>query len=421
MSSIALTADHVSKVYRLHRGASGRVLDFLGIKSGVGTQAPPTHCALQDISFEIQRGETVGIIGRNGAGKSTLLRLLAGTSQPSSGTLTVCGSVSAVLELGSGFHTDLTGQQNIYASGLYLGLSEAQMNARYEQIVEFAELGHFLHQPVRTYSAGMYMRLAFSVATSMEPDILVVDEVLSVGDSYFARKCFGRIRNFIDAGRTAIFVSHDLAAVQRFCSRLLWIDQGKLVMDDAPLPVLKAYAASVRRQEAARSNPDHPEHSGKSGTPENHYGTGQAQISLVECLASDGAPQHSFSVGETFAVRLRYATHTSMVDPVFVVSIHRHDGVRVCQLISSRDGYSFGKVDGTGTVTLSFARPCFGPGKYVVSVAVFERLDLLDRAGSSPCDLHDRAYEFSIDQPLDCALDLGLTIQSVQWTLRHDD
>jgi len=419
MDTAAISVKGVSKVYKLYRGRSKRLLDFFSLGFGEGRH-DEEFCALDDVSFEIPQGTTVGIIGRNGAGKSTLLRILTGNSSPTKGEVEIKGKVSALLEIGTGFHPELTGQQNIHVSGVYLGLTQEEIDRLYTDIVAFSELEDFIHQPVKTYSYGMYMRLAFSVSTCINPDVLIIDEVLGVGDAYFSRKCFNRIRSFMECGKTVLMASHDLLALQRLCTRLLWIDHGRLMMDGPPLEVLRAYAVSVREQEERRfraempaTHPDAPSLREKGLI----YGSGEILITEVKCLNHAGQEQHQFSVGEPLTIRMRYKTQVPVVDPVFVAALYRIDGVTICQAISSRDGVKFDKLDGQGFVDVLFDRPLLGPGQYVVSVAIFPSLDLLDQLGQTPYDLHDRLYGFQIEPLVDCALDLGMVLHPVSW--RH--
>ena len=206
--------------------------------------------ALRPVDFDIHRGEAVGIIGRNGSGKSTLLQLIAGILQPSSGSVTTNGRISALLELGSGFNPDFTGRENVYLNGAILGLSSRQIDAQYDQITAFADIGDFIDEPVKTYSSGMMMRLAFAVAVSVQPDILIVDEALSVGDVFFTQKCFERIREILAMGTTLIFVSHDTAAVQNLCSRGLLLQNGCLIHDGSPEECVTRYFALGGRRAA---------------------------------------------------------------------------------------------------------------------------------------------------------------------------
>jgi lipopolysaccharide transport system ATP-binding protein len=421
MSRVAVSVSGVSKRYKLYRWHPYRLLDFLLPMFGNRWQEKEC-CALQDVSFDVLNGTTVGIIGRNGSGKSTLLRILAGNSFPTTGVVRMDGPVSALLEIGTAFHPDLTGRENIYISGTYLGMTEKEIDRVYPGIVAFSELENCIHQPVRTYSVGMQLRLAFAVCTSITTDILLIDEVLAVGDAYFSRKCFDLLSSLTREGKTVIIASHDLASIQRFCSRVLWIDQGKLVMDGAPLDVLKAYAVSIRSQEEIRLR-----HEAVLQDPQglrargSMFGSGEALITEVTCVNREGSPQKIYSVGEPFTVRIRYKTQRPVSDPVFVAAIYRMDGITVFQAISVRDGVHFGKLDGEGVVNVVVDNPLLGPGQYVLSVGLFPHIDVLDKLGTTPYDLHDRLYEFSIEPLVDCAIDLGLVLQPIRWEHQHGD
>jgi len=229
-----------------------RVLDTLGLLRG-SRAAVREHVALRNVSFEVTRGQKVGIIGRNGAGKSTLLRLITGATSPSSGTLQVKGDTQALLQIGTGFHPDLTGRENVMAYLGHIGLTGQAAQARVPDVVEFAELEEYIDQPVKTYSSGMAMRLMFSASTVIAPSLLVIDEVLGVGDAYFAKKSFDRIREICSReGTTLLLVTHDIYNAARLCDRMLWMDQGDIVIDDRPDAVITAYESSIRRQEERR-------------------------------------------------------------------------------------------------------------------------------------------------------------------------
>jgi ABC-type polysaccharide/polyol phosphate transport system ATPase subunit len=260
-----ISAHELAKAYRIWRHpserAKGALLELLagifpqgsGARAGLRRTAAKGYRdfhAVQPLNFTIRRGEAVGIIGRNGSGKSTLLQLIAGILQPTSGGIETHGRISALLELGSGFNPEFTGRENVYLNGSILGLSARGMDALIDQIIAFADIGEFIDEPVKTYSSGMMMRLAFAVAVSVQPDILIIDEALSVGDVFFTQKCFNRIREILSAGATLIFVSHDTAAVQNLCTRGLLLHQGKLLHDGSPEECVTRYFALVPRAES---------------------------------------------------------------------------------------------------------------------------------------------------------------------------
>lgn len=250
MSEFVIDLQHVSKRYRLFRSKGWRMVDALGLP--VPKDAAWDFWALKDVTFSLKRGERVGLIGRNGAGKSTLLKLIAGLVRPSEGSLRVKGRVTALMEMGTGFHPDLTGMQNVRASLAYLGVTGKAAEKKADEIIEFAELGDFIHQPFRVYSAGMQARLTFTVATSVEPDVLIVDEILGAGDAYFSIKATARMKELTRHGATLLLVSHDLASVQMMCERAAWIDRGQLLSEGDTLTLCKAYMATIRKKEDAR-------------------------------------------------------------------------------------------------------------------------------------------------------------------------
>jgi lipopolysaccharide transport system ATP-binding protein len=248
-SDIAIKVENLSKCYQIYDQPHDRLKQFLMS----GRQYYREFWALNDVSFEIKKGETVGIIGRNGSGKSTLLQMICGTLNPTSGSVQTNGRIAALLELGSGFNPEFTGRENIYMNAAVLGLSTEETDARYDKIIEFADIGSFIGQPVKTYSSGMMVRLAFSVAIHVEPDILIVDEALSVGDAYFQAKCAKMIQSIIAAGSTVLFVSHDTASVKSLCSRALLLDSGRSqYLGDVNTAVEKYYSALIESQRADR-------------------------------------------------------------------------------------------------------------------------------------------------------------------------
>ena len=251
MNDIVIRATNLGKVYRLYTTPHHRFLDMLGLLRSKGKYTE--HHALSGINLEIRRGEKVAIIGRNGAGKSTLLKLISNVSEPSSGTLEVNGDARALLQVGSGFHPDFTGRENVYGYLAYLGITGKEAEKRFSEIVDFAELEEYIEQPLKTYSTGMGVRLMFSTSTSVAPDILVLDEVLSVGDAYFSHKSFERIRDLSERnGTTLLLVTHDVYSAARLCPRMIWLDRGHVLIDGASPTVITAYEDSIREQEEQR-------------------------------------------------------------------------------------------------------------------------------------------------------------------------
>ena len=292
--------------------------------------------ALKDVGFSIYPGEVVGLVGRNGAGKSTLLQMVCGTVTPSAGALTVEGRVAALLELGAGFNPDFSGLENVYLNGAILGLSRDAVAQRLDDILAFADIGDFIHQPVKTYSSGMFMRLAFSVATSVEPDILVIDEALSVGDGAFARKSFDRIMRLKEAGKTILFCSHSMYQVEALCARALWIEQGQLRLDGAAPEVTLAYQAALNAEAAPPAD---------SATSRQHHplaAPGTARILKVSA-AVDGQPVLSPAVSlrscaNDLAITIDFAFDPALPVPGAALGISDANRLTVSSVISASDG-----------------------------------------------------------------------------------
>jgi lipopolysaccharide transport system ATP-binding protein len=277
--------------------------------------------AVKDFSFELHRGETLGLVGRNGAGKSTLLKLLARITLPTRGRLELRGHIATLLEVGTGFHPELTGRENVYLNGAILGMRRAEIARKFDEIVEFSGVERFLDTPVKRYSSGMYVRLGFAVAAHLDPDVLLVDEVLAVGDAEFQRKCLGKMRDAANEGRAVVFVSHNLSAVQRLCSRALLIEDGRLQMDDSPERVADSYLART----GARSS------GGVSVIPEtaDRIGTGEARLRRVVLEDREGQPLDEVHLGEPIRVKATFEVFEPVQEVFFDVSILSGDGAHL--------------------------------------------------------------------------------------------
>ncbi|HEY8517445.1 MAG TPA: ABC transporter ATP-binding protein [Candidatus Binatia bacterium] len=303
-----IVARSLGKKYKRYRHPMLRLVEWL---SGDRIVCHEEEWALRGVSFEVGDGESLGIIGMNGAGKSTLLRVLTGTTLPSEGSFTVEGRVAALLELGLGVHPEFTGWQNATLAGQLLGLDEATLAEVLPWVQEFSELGDHMDQPVRTYSTGMQVRLAFSIATAVRPDVLIVDEALSVGDAYFQHKSMARIRSFQEQGTTLLFVTHDPAAVKALCQRAILLDRGTLLRDGPPDAVFDYYNAMIAQKEHEREIVQVE----AQGQVVTRSGTREAEIVAVELLDTQGAPRRSFTVGETARIRVRLRTNRAMPSP----------------------------------------------------------------------------------------------------------
>lgn len=238
MSEIAIKVDNVTKIYKLYNNPMDRLKESLGLSK---KQAYKEHFALHEVNFEVKKGETVGIIGTNGSGKSTILKIITGVLNPTHGNLEINGRISALLELGAGFNMEYTGVENVYLNGAMIGFSKEEIDAKLDAILEFADIGDFVYQPVKTYSSGMFVRLAFAVAINIEPEILIVDEALSVGDVFFQNKCYRKFEEFKEQGKTILFVSHDLGSISKYCDRVILLNKGHKLGEGAPGPIIDLY------------------------------------------------------------------------------------------------------------------------------------------------------------------------------------
>ena len=322
--------------------------------------------ALQDVSFSVAPGEVVGIVGRNGAGKSTLLQMICGTLAPTTGALSVRGRVAALLELGAGFNPDFTGLENVFMNAAILGLKKSEIDARLDDILAFADIGGFIHQPVKTYSSGMFMRLAFAVATSVDPEVLVIDEALSVGDGAFARKSFDRIMSLKEAGKTILFCSHSMYQVEALCSRALWIDGGKLRMSGSAAEVTTAYNASLSAQEGAAS-PKLDMQTLQTATA----APGTGRVLKVTAHAS-GQSGHAVSLESGLSdleLEVAFAIDPSLPAPGIGIGISDSSERTVSSALTVNDGVVLRPgPDGLGQVRIKFPKVPLLKGRYQVTV-----------------------------------------------------
>lgn len=362
MGSIRVSG--LGKAYRQYQNRWSRLIEwalpFLG----------PRHqlkWVLQDINFQVEPGEAVGIIGINGAGKSTLLKMITGTTQPTTGSVEITGRVAALLELGMGFHPDFTGRQNVYMSGQLLGLGAEEIAALMPEIEAFAEIGDYIDQPVRVYSSGMQMRLAFSVATARRPDLLIVDEALSVGDAYFQHKSFDRIREFRKAGTTLLIVSHDKSSIQALCDRAILLNAGALAMAGEPEAVMDYYNAML----AERENQTVRQEKLAGGKTQTVSGTGEAKVIDVALYNEKGDVIEALSVGQS--VRLKIVVRADSFVPELVLGYMFKD--RLGQPVFGTNTHHLKKIlydVAAGTVvTFNFDFTAnLGPGTYSIATAV---------------------------------------------------
>jgi lipopolysaccharide transport system ATP-binding protein len=312
--------------------------------------------ALKDVSFEVKRGEVLGIIGRNGAGKSTLLKILSRITEPSSGRIELNGRVASLLEVGTGFHPELTGRENIFLNGAILGMSKLEIRSKFDEIVAFAEVERFLDTPVKRYSSGMYVRLAFAVAAHLEPEILIVDEVLAVGDSVFQEKCLGKMKEVSHSGgRTVLFVSHNMGAIQSLCDRAVMLDQGTLLLDDSPRAAVSRYLKHHQTQAEVTDL-----------SSRSRVGTGEARVTGIRFLNDLDEPQTHFRMGEPMRIEVSVRFHRTVENPTFGVNIGTDTGVRVADCRSSHYGVIAGVMGGDVAYVMRIPRVLLFPRTYYV-------------------------------------------------------
>lgn len=400
----AIRLEHVSKRFTLHHRRPRSFQELvIGLFQGRDRAPDPQVAgapvalrketsedfwALRDVSFSVEEGQTVGIIGPNGAGKSTVLKLISRIIEPTSGEIEVNGRVGALLELGAGFHPDLTGRENIYLNGSILGLSRAEIERRLDEIIAFAELERFIDMPVKHYSSGMSMRLGFSVAVHTDPEILLVDEVLAVGDESFQQKCTEEIARFQRGQCAVLFVSHDLQAVQNVCTEAIWLEEGKVQQTGNPARVIASYTEGVGRRLEARL--DRRNRRRTSSSQEASF-----WIQDVKMMDAEGTPRWTFQSGDSVKVQILYEARERIEEPVFSMLVHRSDGL----YISSTNTYNIdplelGPIKGQGKLTVDIDHLDLHHGDYFLSIGAYFAPD--PPYWSTEAHFLDKALQFRV-------------------------
>jgi ABC-type polysaccharide/polyol phosphate transport system ATPase subunit len=418
MSQTAITLSHVTKIYRRYGGKQFSTLKSALLSGDLVRQLRPdeTFQALKDVSFTVPTGCTYGVVGRNGSGKSTALKLVAGITKPTSGTVAVQGRISALIELGAGFHPEISGRENVFINGIMLGLTKKEITKRFDEIVEFAELTEFIDAPVKTYSSGMYMRLGFAVAIHVDPDVLLVDEVLAVGDEGFTHKCLDKFGEFKRRGKTILLVTHSLGLVERFCDEAVWLDAGEKKAEGDPTRVIGTYVTDVARQEerflaasdakakegagaAGQSAPSGPvaaaeEHAtDMNQAGEGRWGSGGVEISSVTFQDAAGDSTHVFHTGEPLRVVLGVKASAPVRDFVFGIGLFTADGVMVYGTNTDIEELESDRLEGDAQVTLSIDSLDLVEGTYKLDVAVHKR-------DGGPYDYHRLLHTFRVKSRL---------------------
>ena len=364
------------KFYRPH-AERPRTLQELFVRGFVRPQAQEEFWALQDVSFELAPGKMTGIIGRNGSGKSTLLRLIGGVGKADRGRITTRGRIGALIDLGAGFHPDLTGRENVFINGVISGLTRQEVHENFDSIVAFAELEDFIESPLRTYSLGMQMRLAFAVAVHIQPSILLIDEVLAVGDIAFQNKCLERIAQFKAQGCAILLVSHDTALVGKLCNEVLWLDKGKVAAQGNPKEVVGQYMA-VMEHETRRRTPHFPHVQRTSGGADlalnkNRFGSLEMEITNVTLLNASGQRTEELTSGQPLAIQITFHAPQPIPSPIFGLTISKSDGFICYDTNTESSGVVGTMLSGSGKILLMIERLDLIEDTYFVDVGVYER------------------------------------------------
>ncbi|WP_406623097.1 ABC transporter ATP-binding protein [Acidovorax sp. SDU_ACID1] len=382
--SAALTVTNIGKAYKRYPSKWARAWEWISRR----TMHEKTW-VLRDIAFTVKPGEAVGIIGVNGAGKSTLLKIITGTTQPTQGSVTRHGRVAALLELGMGFHPDFTGRQNVFMAGQLLGLTQGEITACMPAIEAFAEIGDYIDRPVRLYSSGMQMRLAFSVATAVRPDLLIVDEALSVGDAYFQHKSFDKIREFREKGTSLLIVSHDRSAIQSLCDRAILLEHGFVIRDGSPAEVMDFYNALIAERENATIEVKRLE----GGRMQTTSGTGEARVESIELRNSEDEVVEYVNVGEPVCLQVRIRLHADLPDLVFGYVIKDRLGQPIFGTNTYHLKVAMVQLKRGEVVSLGFSFPAnIGVGSYSLSTA----LHVVDTHLATNYEWRDRALMFNV-------------------------
>ena len=376
---VSVHVEHVSKTYRIPRPDAPRLGDYVR-RPAWALRAPKSKVvdALRDVSFELHEGEVLGIIGRNGAGKSTLLKVLSRITSPTSGRVTMRGHVASLLEVGTGFHPELTGRENIYLNGMLLGMSSQQVSKVFDAICDFAAVGDYINVPIKRFSSGMQLRLAFAVAAHLHADTMIVDEVLAVGDAEFQRKCLGAMRGVSRDGRTTLFVSHNMSAIEALCTRVIWLDKGEVRESGASDRVIRSYLASAVPQDGVAN-----ELLSLRGAPRTARTIGLAELSAIRFGRSEGAadrPPWRVAFGEAFQLSIGFKLNRAVPDLIVATGFRNDRGEDVltshsCDNLGSTER---AHVATSGAATVHVSQPWLRPGTYYVEAALLSGSQLLD-------------------------------------------
>lgn len=412
----AIEVSHISKSFKVYLDKGYTLKDRLVFHNNKKYE---NRVVLKDISFTVKKGEAIGLIGHNGCGKSTTLKLLTRIMYPDSGTITMNGRVSSLIELGAGFHPDMSGRENIYINASIFGLTRKEIDARLDDIIAFSELEEFIDNPVRTYSSGMYMRLAFSVAINVDADILLIDEILAVGDVNFQAKCFNRLREIKAQGTTIVIVSHSLGQVEQICDRSIWIHDGRIRAEGKPRDIHPEYLdyMGVKRQEVIEREKERREDSAKkieTGKQEKNdtkqeeikrWGNGFARIQNVQLQNEKGEQQSVFKTGESICIKMVYQVNQIVEDAVFGIGIFRSDGLQCYGTNTRIDKMQEFSLKESGTLSVRLENVNLISGEYLLDIAIESGLGI-------PVDYYKEAFRFEMYSDIG---DIGVSRINHEW------
>lgn len=377
MENIAINVEHVTKIYKLYDKPTDRLKESLGLTR---KKLSKDHYALQDISFQVGKGETVGIIGTNGSGKSTILKIITGVLNQTEGNVKINGRISALLELGAGFNMEYTGIENIYLQGTMVGFSKEEVDAKLQDILDFADIGDFVYQPCKTYSSGMFVRLAFAVAINIDPEILIVDEALSVGDVFFQSKCYHKFEEFKKKGKTILMVSHDLSCISKYCDRVVLLNRGVKLNEGEPKEMIDIYKKLMVNQ-YTEDDEQTDENAGTSDGQESsckeqltlnpsmvEYGNGMATIEDFAIIDENGLITGSIEKGAEFKIRMVVRFHQKVEEPIFAYTIKNIKGEELTGTNSMLENMETGQTKDGDVYRITFTQKMMlQGGEYLLS------------------------------------------------------
>ena len=415
MNEFAIRVKHLEKMYKLYNKPSDRLRETLGLRVPV-----KEHYALKDVSFDVKRGETVGIIGTNGSGKSTILKIITGVLNPTKGEVEVDGRISALLELGAGFNMEYSGIENVYLNGTMMGFSREEIDARLQDILDFADIGDFVYQPVKSYSSGMFVRLAFAVAINIDPEILIVVEALSVGDVFFQAKCYRKFEEFKAQGRTILFVSHDLSSIARYCDRVILLNKGVKLEEGSPKQMVDMYKQLLVGQDPAKAEEEkaagQPKENWNSQFQVNpdmlEYGSRLAEIVDFAVLDEKGRCTNTIEKGSTFKIRMKVAFRETIQEPIMAftfkdikgteitgtntlfekAAVEHSDAGDVCTVTFTQDMYLQG-----GEYLLSFGCTGYKDGEFTVFHRLYDACNVTVVSAKNTVGFYDMNSAVEID------------------------